>query len=894
MRPVVLVAVRLFAVFVWLSGVVAVGAHAQSLDLAQPSPELSLTGNMRVLIEPGEQNLGATAALQAKGWETATSRNLRSTFKPATLWLRTSIHNSSPTGVTRWLSVQPWRLAQVELFEVSGAQAERLEVFRTDLPVKDRALQTVSPVFEVTLAPHSTRELLVRVQDHTIPAVSVQAWWPSDYKDRQTRELLLEAALLALALAVVVMLTIQLDTQLLLLGVGLVASVMGELFYIGHLPAFLITGMTQHYSLVFPFFAAISFGLMGQIGLTFVGQGKPRFWHWLFGGLFVLLVLSALTGVWSADRLRSRMLVGYLCLTMTLVYPVFLMWKPRQSPTRSPWIWWLFLLCWVLVVVRTASTVNVIPSDSIPMIANLSLTGTLTVYIAISISYALDKRRQQKRLESQVQAQALDYQHQLEREVKERTLDLSMAKRAAEEANAAKSRFLGRVTHDLRSPLTSILGYSQMLMGAGGSTAESARIVHQSGKHMLALVNDLIEAAGGYIDEQLSPRATYIHSLVNTLVKEAQMLAHRHHNTLVCELQPDVPPVVLADGRRLRQILLNVLDNAAKYTKNGHIQLTVSASALADDQGMTRLCFEVTDTGCGIPVDFRPSLFQPFARANPEAPQEGLGLGLSIVQTWVERMQGTLQLSSTEGQGTTVRIELPVPLGSEAQMSQEELLEQPTELPRLDVQNRRIVLVEDNEAIRQMLQDWLEETGFKVEVAATGAQFLALANDTTRPAPDLVITDYWLPDANGEDVLHMAKSLWAQVPVILLSATQRRSGQDDNGPPFDAALMKPVHLGELLQTMASVLGIEAQTPGGGELAPAPHSPPSSPHPKPLTDSALRTLSEMIQDGAVSDLLDYTGQFDSDQPRQKMLLARIRLLAARGDLEGLTQLNTQLH
>ena len=97
---------------------------------------------------------------------------------------------------------------------------------------------------------------------------------------------------------------------LLMLGMGLAATVMGELFYEGHLPAYLVNGMTQHYSLIFPVFAALSFGLMGQIGLTFVGHGKPRFWRWLFGGLFVLLMLSALTGWWSADRLLSRIMVG--------------------------------------------------------------------------------------------------------------------------------------------------------------------------------------------------------------------------------------------------------------------------------------------------------------------------------------------------------------------------------------------------------------------------------------------------------------------------------------------------------------------------------------------------------------------------------------------------------
>lgn len=892
MRPVIFVAIRLFTVFFWLSAALGTGAHAQGTDFAQSSPELPLTGDMQVLLDPGS-SLTATAVLQATGWQVATAQRRTSVFRPATLWLRTTVHNTGNTPVTRWLSVRPWRLAQVELFEVSGASVEKHQIFEVYVPVQDRTLQTVNPVFEVTLAPRSTRELLLRIQDHTIPTVSVQAWQPADYKNWQSRELLLEVALLAVALAVFVMLTIQLDARLLMLGMGLVASVMGELFYEGHLPVYLITGITSHYSVVFPLFAALSFGLMGQIGLTFVGHGKPRFWRWIFGSLFVMLLLAAFTGFWSSDRLLSRIMVGYLCLTVTLVYPVFLLWQPRHGDTRSPLIWWLFLLSWLLVVVRTASTLNVIPSSSVPMIANLSLAGTLTVYITISISYALDKRRQQKRLESRVQAQALDYRQKLEREVQERTLELSTAKLAAEQANAAKSRFLGRVTHDLRSPLTSILGYSQVLMTAGGSAAEPAKIIHQSGKHMLTLVNDLIDAAGGNTDEQLSPRATYIHSLVNEVVQEARMLAGRQHNTLVCELQPEVPPVVLADGRRLRQILLNLLDNAAKYTENGEIRLTVSVSERPAPDALLWLCFEVSDNGCGIPASFQPSVFQPFARANPAAGQEGLGLGLSIVQTWVDRMQGTLRLSSTEGRGTTVHIELPLPKASEAQMSHAEMLEQPAELPLVDAQHRLIVLVEDNVEIRRLLQGLLEEAGFDVASTASGTGFLTWASDTTHPAPDLVITDYLMPGANGDEVLLVAKSMWPQVPVILLSATQHIAKENNTGSTFDAALMKPVHLGELLQTIASVLKIGCQTESGAASQEAETSQTGL-QAKPFTDTALRTLSEMIRQGAVSDLLDYADHLESTVPAQKMLLARIRLLAARGDLESLSRLNTQLH
>ncbi len=416
---------------------------------------------------------------------------------------------------------------------------------------------------------------------------------------------------------------------------------------------------------------------------------------------------------------------------------------------------------------------------------------------------------------------------ELDTKVKERTTELQQALLQANEASRAKTEFLARVTHDLRSPLTAVLGFAQLLPTADPTTTRYAGNIRLGAQHMLTLVNDLIEYARGASSDQLELSPTYLHGVLDAVAQEATVLAQARHNRFVLDLCPELPNVVMADGKRLRQVLINLLQNAAKFTHDGVITLRVGA----DTQGgrtpaITPVLFEVQDTGCGIPPDDIARVLSPFFRSDATASTEhgsqGLGLGLAITDTWVQRMGGNIAVLSQLGQGSTFRLRIPMRHASEQDMSPPQMLASSPELPALDGQGRRVWLVEDNREIRALLAEELRRTGFEVvhlSNAEEVKQRMALIGAT---APSLVLTDYQMPGGNGDVVLASVRQQWPGVPVVLLSATQMSmdppSGHAHGAHPFDASLMKPIDLASLRSVIRRVLGLQADTDS------TPHTP----------------------------------------------------------------------
>ncbi|WP_185267010.1 sensor histidine kinase [Halopseudomonas xiamenensis] len=270
-------------------------------------------------------------------------------------------------------------------------------------------------------------------------------------------------------------------------------------------------------------------------------------------------------------------------------------------------------------------------------------SATLLAIVGILLIYLAGEHRQRLRLEE---------------EVARRTEELRRALMSANEASRAKTDFIARVSHDLRSPLTSILGYSQLLSEAGGPQAYQARTILRSARHMLDLINDLIEYTRGGGDK-LNEVPVRIQTLLETIVQEAWVLARQNNNQFVSSIQRDLPTTLVLDGTRLRQILLNLLDNAAKFTRNGMIELVAGVEA-SGHEDQSWLWFSIRDTGCGIAPDDQGKVFEPFFRSADLA--EGVGLGLAIVAEWTRRMNGTLTLHSAPGEGTEIKVRLLVRL----------------------------------------------------------------------------------------------------------------------------------------------------------------------------------------------------------------------------------------
>jgi signal transduction histidine kinase len=247
---------------------------------------------------------------------------------------------------------------------------------------------------------------------------------------------------------------------------------------------------------------------------------------------------------------------------------------------------------------------------------------------------------------------------QTEEALRRRTQELSEAKERAEIANRAKSTFLACMSHDLRTPLNGILGFAQLLQMDGALDARqmtAVRAIRDSGEHLLALINDILDLAkieAGKVE--LVPAEVEPRRLFETAVELIRMkAAQRNGLRVLCELSPGLPTKLNVDERRLRQVVLNLLDNAVKFTDTGHVRLCV------EHRSPSRLCVQVEDTGVGMGEEELARIFQPFEQVGGvQRRGAGTGLGLVISRKFVQLMGGDLQVSSRPGAGTTFSFEV--------------------------------------------------------------------------------------------------------------------------------------------------------------------------------------------------------------------------------------------
>jgi len=248
------------------------------------------------------------------------------------------------------------------------------------------------------------------------------------------------------------------------------------------------------------------------------------------------------------------------------------------------------------------------------------------------------------------------------------SLLLQQARDAADRANEAKSRFLAHMSHELRTPLNAILGYAQILRACELSNRQNvaARTIQQSGEHLLALISDILDLSrieAGKLE--LDPHPVELRAIVRGVADMIAVRAQEKGLAFDWQIAPDVPHNVIADDKALRQVLLNLIGNAVKFTPEGSVGLAVSVVSNRGDQVMLR--FEVRDTGPGIAADKQDLIFQPFEQADAAARQAGgTGLGLTISRRIVERMDGRLLVESAPGAGSLFWFEIQVPIAGRA------------------------------------------------------------------------------------------------------------------------------------------------------------------------------------------------------------------------------------
>jgi signal transduction histidine kinase/CheY-like chemotaxis protein len=374
-----------------------------------------------------------------------------------------------------------------------------------------------------------------------------------------------------------------------------------------------------------------------------------------------------------------------------------------------------------------------------------------------------------------------------------------------------RSNFLAQMSHELRTPLNAILGYAQLLKRdrhqLTDRQAAGVATIHESGQHLLTLINDILDLARVEAGRMvLYPAPVHLGAFLRVVVDIMRVKAEEKGLAFQYELAPDLPDAVTVDETRLRQVLLNLLGNAVKFTDRGTVSLRVlRAPSAAKDGAGVRLRVEVADTGIGMSAQQRGRLFQPFEQvADMPRREGGTGLGLAISQQLVRLMGGNIDVASEPGRGTAFWFELTVPVATGSPAN----LPSPRTIIGYEGERKRVLIVDDVPQNRAMLVDLLETVGFVVAAAENGLDCLVLLDSFK---PDLIVMDVMMPVIDGNETTRRIRQMpaWRAVPIIAVTAG---ASPDDETRCRDAGanavLSKPVEHDALLRAIGAQLSLD--------------------------------------------------------------------------------------
>ena len=455
-----------------------------------------------------------------------------------------------------------------------------------------------------------------------------------------------------------------------------------------------------------------------------------------------------------------------------------------------------------------------------------------------------------------------------ERKAAEAAREAALAE--AQRLARVRSDFLAQMSHELRTPLNGVLGYAQILRrdkSLGERQRAGVTVIQQSGEHLLTLINDILDLAkieAGKLE--LSCSTVSLKPCLQSIGEIIRIKAEQKQLDFVCKIDPAMPSMVHADEKRLRQVLLNLLANAVKFTERGFVELRVRYAA------PDRFRFEVSDSGIGIAPAGKEAIFEPFEQADHVQRRfGGTGLGLAITRQFVHLMGGDIRVESEVGKGSTFWFELALPLvQGDPRPHEAEQVVTGYAGPR-----KTILVVDDVAGNRSVAVDLLGQLGFAMLEAVDGFDAI---RQTELLKPDLVLMDIVMPGMDGLEATRRLRALPAcsEVPIIAISASA--FSQDEErymASDVNAFLPKPVDHGRLLVCIAKLLQLQlvVEAPPGPEgepgEAPAIVAPPKA---------QIDVLFGLARLGNMQDILRWAGELELLDGRYRPFSERLRVLA----------------
>lgn len=387
---------------------------------------------------------------------------------------------------------------------------------------------------------------------------------------------------------------------------------------------------------------------------------------------------------------------------------------------------------------------------------------------------------------------------ELEEKVLQRTEALKEAVARAEEASRSKSEFLANMSHELRTPMNGVLGMASLLKESllNSEQEECVEVIEDSARVLMQIINDILDLSkieSGQMDIVETP--TDLDDLIGRVVSLLTPRAEKRGVSLDFRTDQRAKGQFLADGLRIRQVVMNLVGNALKFTSEGSTTISLGVR-----DGQIRI--EVADTGVGIPADRLERIFERFTQADQSTTRRfgGSGLGLAICRLLVEQMGGSVRAESTEGQGSTFAVELPLKRVEEESPAEVEAPTPAAEAKRRNLSGK-VLLVEDNSTNARIASKMLERFGLEVSVVENGHQAV---RRTLEGAFDLVLMDWHMPECSGLQATQILRSANRPLPpIIAMTASAMRGDRQaclDAG--MDDFIAKPVGLDELYSVVS--------------------------------------------------------------------------------------------